>query len=110
MSELYKLELNLAFQGCTDDGLENAILFNAMIPGPRTVFSPLPSALEGCRMLMKRARWTKGIFVVCSVLIIFMKIMWKRKHGFPGILLPQPLLTVMAILCLWVRSSSRAAV
>ena len=59
---------------------------------------------------MKRARWTKGIFVVCSVLMIFMKIMWKRKHGFPGILLLQPLLTVMAILCLWVRSSSRAEV
>ena len=58
----------------------------------------------------KQWHFSKGIFVVCSVLIIFMKIMWKRKHGFPGILLPQPLLTVMAILCLWVRSSSRAAV
>ena len=61
MSELYKLKLNLAFQGCTDDGLENAILFSAMIPGLRTVFSPLPSALEGCRMLMKRALHVESI-------------------------------------------------
>ena len=80
MSELYKLELNLAFQGCTDDGLENAILFSAMILGPRTVFSPLPSALEGYRMLMKRART-----VIPPELSVSLGIghRWEVGHGVP---------------------------
>ena len=86
MSEFYKLELNLLFQVCTKNGLEKAVLFNLMTLSPGAVFfSPFPSALEGSRMFTKRVLWTNVLLVVCSVLKIFIKTMWKRKCGFPGI-------------------------
>lgn len=44
--------------------------------------------------------WNKVLFViVCCVLKVFKKIMWKRKNSYLTIPLPQRLLNFVAILC-----------